>query len=171
MRCSVYTGRGELVLVPDCMKASREAERGHGPLRHCGTFDTDGLPADLVERIEGAFDDHFYVVLQPDLALRLGYDPTCGVPLPEGFDWEVRDFWERDSSARMVYVPRNRLPIAEAIPDHSDRGWYAVTRLYRPWQFRGTRVTTTRAAAVHWLAMWADANAEMLRLELERLRD
>lgn len=167
MRCSVYTGRGELVLVPDCMKASREAERGHGPLRHCGSFETDGLPPDLAERIDHAVDDRFYAVLQPELALRLGYAPDCGLPLPQGFEWSLADFWAPHVGATLFYNNGNsRVPVAEVTPDDAERGWYAITRLFRPWPFRGTHVTNTRAAAVHYLAMWADANAEVLRIEI-----
>jgi hypothetical protein len=170
MRCSVYTGRGELVLVPDCMQASREAERGYGPLRHCGTFETTGLPDDLAERIDDAFEDRLFVVLQPDLALRLGYDPGGGVPLPDGFEWVIGDFWEPRAGATLVYAGRDQLPVAEATPDDHDRGWYAVTRLYRPWPFRGTRVAATRGAALQFLALWVVANADVVRSEIANLR-
>jgi hypothetical protein len=172
MHCGVYTGRDGLVLVPDCMRASREAERLHGPLHHCGSFETDGLSADLARRIETALDDQLYAVMEPELALRLGYEPQEGLPLPHGFEWDLGDWWNNNEGAQLFVVRGGRrVAVAEVHADASRTGWYANTRLHRPWQFRGSRVAASRAAAIHFLTVWAVANADALAAEVAALLD
>ena len=51
MRCIVYRGRQGLVLVPDCMRASMEAEHELGPLVSCGEVETEQLAPLLFHEI------------------------------------------------------------------------------------------------------------------------
>jgi hypothetical protein len=156
-----------MVLVPDCMQASVEAEHAYGPLTFCGTLETDGLDQELLGRIDEALDDRSYALLEPDLALRLGYGAEHTLPLPPGFAWRGKDFWEDDERAILVYEEAGAaVPVAEVVVDESTRGWYAVTSTHRPWPFRGTRVALSREAAIQFVSAWATLRAPALRHEL-----
>ena len=64
MRCQVYCeAKGQLLLVPDSREARSEVERSFGPLKHCGSIDTQDLPAQLVPKIESELSAHCYAVL------------------------------------------------------------------------------------------------------------
>jgi hypothetical protein len=168
MRCTVYFGSAGLVLVPDCMRASVEAEHAYGPLAFCGAFETQGLDPDVLARIDDALDSRSFALIDPDLALRLGYDAARALPLPEGFAWRTDDFWESNESITLLCEQEGEhIPVAEVVVDESTRGWYAVTRTHRPWQFRGTRVTLSREAAVQFVSAWATLHASALRAELK----
>ena len=61
MRCTAYRTRTDhLLLVPDCMVATREAERRFGPLQACGLVDTDRLPPPLQDAVERDFEARSY---------------------------------------------------------------------------------------------------------------
>jgi len=170
MRCHVFVGSIGLLLVPDCMQASMEAERAYGPLEPCGAFETGGLEVDLQEQIDHALDEHSFATMGPDLAMRLGYDPDHGLPLPPDFAWENPDFWEGDGRAALLYVAgRTRVAIAQVVPDAGSHGWYAVTWAHRPWAFRGTRVTLSRPAALQFLSIWVKQHAQELRHDFAAL--
>ena len=64
MLCKVYCeANGQLLLVPDAREARSEVERSFGPLKACGSIDTQDLPAQLLPRIESELSDHSYAVL------------------------------------------------------------------------------------------------------------
>ncbi|WP_157481165.1 MULTISPECIES: hypothetical protein [unclassified Lysobacter] len=70
MNYTVYRGAtGIYLLVPDCMKASREAERLHGPLVHCGAVESEGHPLPhLWEAVLTEVDERLYAVLSEHIA-------------------------------------------------------------------------------------------------------
>jgi hypothetical protein len=73
MYCTAYRTRtGHLLLVPDCMVATKEAEQRFGPLGNCGPIDTDRLPAPVQEAVERDFSARSYHRLADSFAQSLG---------------------------------------------------------------------------------------------------
>ena len=73
MYCTAYRTRtGHLLLVPDCMVATREAEHRFGPLDNCGTIDTDRLPGSLQDVVERDFNARSYHRLADGFARNIG---------------------------------------------------------------------------------------------------
>ena len=73
MYCSAYRTRtGHLLLVPDCMVATADAERRFGPLDSCGVIDIDRLPATAQGVVERDFDARSYHRLADGVARTLG---------------------------------------------------------------------------------------------------
>ena len=163
MLCTVYWRKGGFLLVPDCMKASRAAERLYGPLQLCGRIDTDGLPAELGGAIEREIESELFIALSPELAMRLGYQATDALPLPPGFAWRESDWWARDGEVALLYGETAPVVVAKIGPGDGQGGWIAVTNVHRPWEFQGTRVSPTRPAAMQYVALWADQNAAAVR--------
>lgn len=67
MILTIYTRPdGAYVLVPDSIKALRDAETRHGPLTHCERIDSDDfLIASVWSRVFAEIDDHLFAVVQP----------------------------------------------------------------------------------------------------------
>jgi hypothetical protein len=65
MELNVYTaGDGRYVLVPECMKASLEARRLHGPLEFCVRIHSADYPyPELWRRVQAEIDDHMFAIL------------------------------------------------------------------------------------------------------------
>lgn len=60
------------VFVPDCMVASREAERLHGPLIYCETIDTSDYPVPGIwETVMDEVDRQSFAVLHSVIGRRL----------------------------------------------------------------------------------------------------
>jgi hypothetical protein len=58
---------GALVLVPDCLVASRDAERRHGPLTLLGHFDSDSQPDPAIwNRVLADIDRQSYAVVRQE---------------------------------------------------------------------------------------------------------
>lgn len=79
MKFSVFLSpKGDYLLVPDCLKASREAERLHGPLVSCGEIDSDDHPLpDLWATVMEDVDARLYSVVNEVVATALlGIDCT-----------------------------------------------------------------------------------------------
>jgi len=73
MYCTAYRTRtGHLLLVPDCMVATKEAEQRFGPLDNCGFIDTDRLPDPLQEAVERDFNARSYHPLADSFAPSIG---------------------------------------------------------------------------------------------------
>ena len=158
MRCIVYRGRQGLLLVPDCMRASVEAEREYGPLLHCGEIETERLDPTLVQRIDEALDQGAYALGDVSLALRQAYRADADLPLPEGFAWRLSDFWGERAQAWVVHEPTGQI-VGEVHADGSHYSWRVVTNAHRPWLFRGSHVGNTQAVAMQYLAMWVAEHA------------
>ena len=78
MKLTVYKSvSADYLLVPDCVRASREADRLHGPLVHCGEIESDeySLP-DLWAEVGAQIDARLYAVVDHEVAL--GLLPLCG---------------------------------------------------------------------------------------------
>ena len=74
MKFDVYTRPdGAYVLVPDCLQASREAQRLHGPLTFCDTVDTEhaALPRPFWEQLIAEIDTRSYAVVPMQTGQRL----------------------------------------------------------------------------------------------------
>lgn len=170
MICTVYWGGEGFVLVPDCIVASREAERRFGPLTFCGSLDTQGLSEDLTARIDQEIDERSFVRLNPDLALRLGYQPTRSLPLPHGFRWQEPDWWNSEELTLLCgrYPP---IVVACVHPMGSKGyGWRTITNCHKPPEFRGSRISHTRAAAAQYVTIWACTHAHTIRAEILKVR-
>lgn len=166
MNCTVYrVANGRLVLVPDCMHAFMTVEATLGALTHCGTIETDLLAPALAHEIETQIDDRFYAVCPPDLALRFGYRVDAMIDLPPDFRWEEADFWEQGDAVSLACVLDAPVVVASAVPGPHG-GFRASINEHKPWGFRGGMVTISRAAAMQYLALWAQGNAEKLRCEI-----
>ena len=161
MRCIVYRGREGLLLVPDCVRASMEAERDHGPLQRCGEIETDRLDPLLLHAIDDAIDRETFARGDASLALRGAYQPEAMLPLPDEFAWHLPDFWE-DGAAAVVHEP-TRVVVATLHADASAWTWTVVTNAHRPWVFRGTYVGPSQPVAMQYLAMWVADHARELR--------
>ena len=73
MICRMYShGAGDLILVPDCMLAPREAVRQHGPLTPCGSINSEQLPVELAGVVERELDARSFSYVPARLARRLG---------------------------------------------------------------------------------------------------
>lgn len=166
MNCVVYWGSEGFVLVPDCMIASREAERRYGPLLRCGSVDTDDLEPDLARTIDTAVDLHSFAPLSSGLALRLGYEPSRSLPLPEGFSWHDPDWWDRGGELALLYGENPPVAVATVEPASKHGGWKAITNCHKGWEFRGARVAVSRAAALQFLTIWANSNAQSVRRDV-----
>lgn len=167
VRCIVYRGRKGLLLVPDCMRASVEAERDYGPLQRCGEIETDRLDPMLVHAIDEALDRDAFVQSDVSLALRQAYQAADVLPLPDGFEWHMSDFWDDGVTAKAVHGPSGVM-VAEVRADAASWSWHVVTNTHRPWLFRGTYVATTQAAAMQYLAMWVvEHDAELQRSAMQ----
>lgn len=60
---------GAIVLVPECMVASREAHARHGPLTYAGHVDSSGVPDRAVwRRVLADIDRQSYAVVRSSLA-------------------------------------------------------------------------------------------------------
>lgn len=162
MRCIVYRGRNGLVLVPDCMRASVEAERDFGPLLRCGEIETDRLAPLLIREIEDALDDSSFARGSAALTLRVAYDPGAVVPLPEGFAWQSTDFWGNGPDATSVVHEPTGLVVGEINADTSEWTWHVITNAHRPWVFRGSYVSRSHGAAMQYLSMWVGTHAQEL---------
>ena len=70
---NVYTRLdGAYVLVPECMTASLEAQRLHGPLEYCDRLDSDEHPfPGLWELVVRETDEHSFAVLQEPIGKQL----------------------------------------------------------------------------------------------------
>lgn len=66
MNFGIYTRPdGAHVLVPDCMQASVEAERLHGPLEFLELMNwCEEFPPDIWKTVMAELDEHSFVVLQ-----------------------------------------------------------------------------------------------------------
>ena len=165
MNCTVYrVANGKLVLVPDCMRASMAVEAELGALVRCGSIETDLLDRMLAAKIESALDEDLYAVCPPDLALRFGYRPDSMVELPEDFHWEGGDWWKDGDSVTLVCCGQSMVRIASVTP-YANGGWKATTNDHKEFWFRGEMVTTSRAAAMQFVALWARSHLAQLRRE------
>lgn len=158
MRCIVYRGRHGLLLVPDCMRASVEAEREYGPLLRCGEIETDRLDPTLVRDIDDALEYGVYALGEASLALRHGYQALADLPLPEGFSWHLSDFWEEHPEAWIVHDASAQV-VGEVHADRPQYTWRVMTNTHRPWLFRGSYVANAQAVAMQYLAMWVSEHA------------
>ena len=163
MLCTVYWRKGGFLLVPDCMKASRDAEQLYGPLQLCGWVNTDSLCPELGQAIEREVESELFMALSPELAVRLGYQATDALPLPAGFTWREGDWWEGEGEVSLLYGENPPVVVAMIGPGGKQGGWITVTSLHRPWEFQGTRVSATRPGAMQYLAMWAEQNRAAVR--------
>ena len=166
MNCTVYWGNEGFVLVPDCMIASREAERRFGPLLRCGSFDTDGIEPGLARTIDQEVDQHSFVMLSTGLALRLGYEPGSSLPLPQGFSWAHSDWWERGGELALLCGRDPSVAVATIEPSSPHGGWKAITNCHKNWAFRGTWISSSRAAVVQFVTIWANTNADTVRRDV-----
>lgn len=166
MKCTVYWADEGLIFVPDCMLASREAERRYGPLLFCATFETEGLASDLAELVEREMDQRSFALIGVDLALRLGYEPKNMLPLPHGFRWQEEDWWQTHEELALLCGRLPPVAVASLRPISHRGGWEVVTNAHKAWPFRGIRVSQSRGAAMHFVAMWANAHASTLRGEI-----
>ncbi|GAB3097067.1 hypothetical protein [Lysobacter terrae] len=168
MKCTVYWGSNGFVVVPNCVLASRDAERKYGPLLECAHVETDGLDPVLAEDIGLAIDQRTYACVGPDLALHLSYKPIQPLPLPYGFHWERYD--ESRTSQPMLLMCGWYPPVlvAELMPMGAHGGWMIITSSHKAWAFRGLRVAPTHDAAMHFIAAWAGGCAWALRSEILR---
>lgn len=165
MNCTVYrVANGQLVLVPDCMRAAMSVEAELGALVRCGSIETDMLDRVLAARIESALDDNLYAVCPPDLALRFGYRPDSMVESPEGFRWEGGDWWTEGDSVTLVCCGQSPVPVASVTP-YAKGGWKASTNVHKEFWFRGEMVTISRAAAMQFVVLWARSHLAQLRRE------
>lgn len=163
MICTVYWRKGGFILVPDCMKASRAAEQLYGPLRHCGSVDTAKLPAAVSSSLEQKIEQELFAPLSPALAMQLGYEATQNLPLPAGFFWQEGDWWKTGGELSLQYGLEPAVVVATIAPIKAQAGWMCITNRHRPWAFQGISVCPTRAAALQFVAIWADANAQSVR--------
>lgn len=168
MNCTVFWGNNGFVVVPDCLQASVEAEHRHGPLCACARLRTDRLDAPLAERLAAAIDRRSYSCIGADLALHGDYTPTAPLPLPYGFSWQGRDDESADEPLLLRCGSRPPVLVAELMPVGARGGWIAITSCHKAWAFRGKHVACKRAAAVHFIAAWANLNASRLRSEILR---
>ncbi|HEY1140831.1 MAG TPA: hypothetical protein VGE88_11565 [Lysobacter sp.] len=168
MKCTVYWGSNGFVVVPNCVLASRDAERRHGPLLECGFIETDDLDSTLAEDIGLAIDQSTYACVGPDLALHLSYRPLHALPLPYGFRWQSYD--EDQPSQPMLLMCGTHPPVlvAELMPMGEHGGWMVITGSHKAWAFRGLRVAQTHAVAMHFIAAWAGMHATAVRSEILR---
>ena len=163
MNCTVYrVANGQLVLVPDCMRAAMAVEAELGALVRCGSIETDLLDRLLAAKIELALDEDLYAVCPPDLALRFGYRPDSMVELPEDFQWEGGDWWSSNDSVTLVCRGQSATPVASVVA-YPKGGWKASTNVHKDFWFRGEMVTSSRAAAMQFVALWARAHLQQLR--------
>lgn len=168
MNCTVYrVGNGRLVLVPDCMQASMTVEADLGALVRCGSVETDLLDKLLAAQIESEIDDKFYAVCPPDLALRFGYRPDTMVEPPPGFLWEGGDWWNEGDAVRLVCGGHVAMPVANVAPGPQG-AWKATINEHKDVIFRGEMVTTSRASAMQFVALWARAHVDALQRETAR---
>jgi hypothetical protein len=67
MLLNVYTtADGHFMLVPDCMAASMDARRLHGPLEFCTRIDSHDYPyPELWLRVTAEIDEHSFAILEP----------------------------------------------------------------------------------------------------------
>ena len=67
MLLNVYTtADGRFLLVPECMSASLEARRLHGPLEFCVRIDSRDYPyPELWLRVLSEIDEQMFAVLEP----------------------------------------------------------------------------------------------------------
>ena len=167
MKCTVYWGSGGgFVVVPDCVVASREAERRFGPLMECARIDTDGLDERLAEDIGLAVDERTYACAGAELALHASYKPTESLPLPYGFKWESCGESANEQPLLLRCGTHPPVLVAELMPVGPKGGWIAITNCHKTWAFRGLRVAQTHMAAMHFIVAWANANALVLRGEI-----
>ena len=162
MRCTVYYGRGERILVPDCKRAIREAEARHGPLRACGTFDTACLGPPLADEIEEALVDAPFAPLPADLALLMSYTPTRHVPLPPGFSWKESAWWERADTLVLectAMEPATPVALIECVCTGC---WQVTTNVHDALRSLGRHVADSRVAAIQFVVGWAERNAPAL---------
>ena len=165
MNCTVYrVANGKLVLVPDCMRAALAVEAELGALVRCGSVETDMLDRLLAGKLESALDDNLYAVCPPDLALRFGYRPDSMVELPEDFHWEGGDWWTEGDAIALMCCGQSTEQVASVVP-YANGGWKASTNDHKEFWFRGEMVTTSRAAAMQFVALWARSHLAQLRRE------
>lgn len=63
---------GAYVLVPDCLVASREAQRRHGPLEYRGRVDSSSYPdAAVWQRVLSDVDRQSYAVVRASMRPRV----------------------------------------------------------------------------------------------------
>ena len=168
MNCTVYrVANGRLVLVPDCMQAFMTVENELGALVRCGSIETDLLDRNLATRIESEIDDRFYAVCPPDLALRFGYRPDTMVELPSEFRWEGGDWWKEGDAVRLLCCVQGATPVASIVPG-PQRAWKATINEHKDMLFRGEMITTSRASAMQFVALWARAHRDALCRETAR---
>jgi hypothetical protein len=85
MKFTVYKAEGLYLLVPDCIKASREAEHRYGPLSYCGEIESDDHPStELWAMVMADIDTRLFAVVGELVAnALLGTDSEeCGTKHP-----------------------------------------------------------------------------------------
>ncbi|MFC5571143.1 hypothetical protein ACFPN1_13840 [Lysobacter yangpyeongensis] len=164
MICTIYRHEKGFILVPDCIKASREAGLRFGPLRSCGTVDTGELAKALAASIEEEVTRCLYAPLSPELALRLGYQLESVPALPSGFAWQEGDGWNTGGERALVYGPE-QIVVATVKP-LPDVGWLATANCHRPAALHISQSHPTRAAAIDFVAAWAGEHADTVRAGL-----
>lgn len=71
---------GAVLLVPDCLLASRDAQQRHGPLLLIGRVDADpGRECELWHRVLDDIDRQSYAVVRRDMALKFVDDPVLAM--------------------------------------------------------------------------------------------
>lgn len=162
MRCTVFYGAGELILVPDCLRSIREAEARYGPLRSCGQFDTETLGPPLADDVEETLRDAAFAPLPADLALLMSYTPARHVPLPPGFSWKEADWWEGADTLALQCTatdPAATVAVIECV----DAGcWRVTTNAHKAWSYVSKHITGSRLAAIRFLVGWTERNAPAL---------
>jgi hypothetical protein len=78
MKFTVYKADDLYLLVPDCIKASREAEHLYGPLTYCSKIESDDHPIpELWATVMAEVDARLFAVISELTANRLlGIDST-----------------------------------------------------------------------------------------------
>lgn len=162
MRCTVYYGQGELILVPDSEGATREAEARYGPLRSCGGFDTARLGPPVADDVEEALADAPFAPLPPSLALLLSFTPTRHVPLPPGFSWKESDWWEGADTLVLqctATAPAATVALIECVRTGC---WRVTTNANKAWLYVSKHITGSRLAAIQFLVGWTERNGPAL---------
>jgi hypothetical protein len=168
LNCTVYrVANGRLVLVPDCMQAFMTVEAELGALVRCGSIETDLLEKLLAHQIECEIDDRFYAICPPDLALRFGYRPDTMIELPSEFRWEGGDWWTEGDAVRLLCCGQVTTPVASIVPG-PQHAWKATINEHKDVLFRGEMITTSRASAMQFVALWARAHRNALCRETAR---
>lgn len=82
MKLNAFSCRAGVLVSPDCLLASAEAEHLYGPVSFLGTLDSEGLPASVQALVAHDVEAHWFAFLESSLVASFPLQALIAPPPP-----------------------------------------------------------------------------------------